>query len=829
MRAIERQAGPADASRRARVLTAFGANPRLRPIAAVAALLAIAALGAFATSGLGRAERRVLRLHETASTSYGAAGRASDIFARLRATEARRGQAADRDGRSARDGQATNLQATALQHSLISELGVMLGRDTPLRTGQAAAQVRDAILLWLESAQAASDDADAGQAERDRRAAIVADKFALLTAALNADAAAARTGMAETLTEQRRLAAGAVAAMLLLAALAARLAARRRDGSVEAAAGVRAPFPEPDAVPDAGHAIMTGRIETAEAQASRLGAENRTLQAALDEMSQGLCLYDTDRKLSVANRRYGEIYRLEPGSIRAGMSALDVLECSIAAGNHPGRTMADLLAETGRPFVEDEQAPYIQELGDGRAIQIRGRITGDGKIVATYEDVTERWHAEARIAHMARHDTLTQLPNRVLLGERIEGAITQASRDSGFAVFCLDLDNFKQVNDTLGHAVGDELLRAVAHRLAACLREVDTVARLGGDEFAIVQAGVEGPNDAIILARRVIDVVSAPYDLTDHAVTVGVSIGIALAPRDGLAADRLMKNADVALYRAKGEGRGTFRFFETEMDARLQARRLFEIDLRAAVAEEAFELYYQPIYDLRQNRICGFEALLRWNHPTRGRVSPVEFIPLAEEIGLIVPLGEWVMRRACAQASLWPDELKVAVNVSPAQFQSAQLIDVVRSSLAQSGLPARRLELEITESVLLVNGNATIAILHALRTIGARISMDDFGTGYSSLSYLRSFPFDKMKIDKSFIRDLALEIGSDFIVRTVISLGSSLGMTMTAEGVETEEQLARLREEGCDEVQGFLFSPPVPAAQVPALLTKWNEGARAAA
>ena len=265
------------------------------------------------------------------------------------------------------------------------------------------------------------------------------------------------------------------------------------------------------------------------------------------------------------------------------------------------------------------------------------------------------------------------------------------------------------------------------------------------------------------------------------------------------------------------------------MDTRLQARRLLEIDLRAAVAEAAFELHYQPIYDLRQERICGFEALLRWNHPTRGRVSPMDFIPLAEEIGLIVPLGEWVLRRACADASLWPDDLKVAVNVSPAQFQSAQLIDVVRTSLGESGLLAQRLELEITESVLLVNGNATIAILHALRTIGARISMDDFGTGYSSLSYLRSFPFDKMKIDKSFIRDLTQENGSGFIVRTVINLGSSLGMTMTAEGVETEEQLARLREENCDEVQGYLFSPPVPLAQVPSLLEKWNKPQQAAA
>jgi predicted signal transduction protein with EAL and GGDEF domain len=373
------------------------------------------------------------------------------------------------------------------------------------------------------------------------------------------------------------------------------------------------------------------------------------------------------------------------------------------------------------------------------------------------------------------------------------------------------------------------LLRAVAHRLRACLREVDTVARLGGDEFAVIQAGVGGPADAATLAQRILDVVSAPYALTHHSVIVGVSIGIALAPGDGLEAERLMQCADVALYRAKGDGRGVYRFFEAEMDVRLQARRSLELDLRAAFEAEAFDLHYQPIYDLAQERICGFEALLRWTHPTRGRVSPAEFVPLAEEIGLIVPLGEWVLRRACREAVGWPEGLKVAVNVSAAQFTSSALIGTVKAALAESGLPARRLELEITESVLLVNGSATVAILHGLRDLGVRIAMDDFGTGYSSLSYLRSFPFDKMKVDQSFTRDLTVEQGSDFIVRAVVSLAASLGMTTTAEGVETPEQLAWLREEGCDEVQGYLFSPPVPASALPALLDLWNGRKRRAA
>ena len=553
------------------------------------------------------------------------------------------------------------------------------------------------------------------------------------------------------------------------------------------------------------------------------------LHAALDTLSLGFLLYDRDHRLLVVNRRYHEIYRLPPGAVTPGMPALEVLRRNVIAENLSDSSEAEQVAEIGALMGADAVPTQIQHLADGRVVAIEIQPIDGGGFVAIYEEATERWNAEARIAHMARHDAVTDLPNRVLLRERIEGAITQARRDTGFAVLCLDLDNFKQVNDTLGHAVGDELLQAVAHRLKACLREVDTVARLGGDEFAIIQTAVEAPADAATLAQRILDVVSAPYALTHHSVTVGVSIGIALAPGDGLEPERLMQCADVALYRAKGDGRGVFRFFEAEMDARLQARRSLELDLRAAFEAEAFDLHYQPIYDLAQERICGFEALLRWTHPVRGRVSPAEFVPLAEEIGLIVPLGEWVLRRACREAAGWPEGLKVAVNVSAAQFTSTALIATVKAALAESGLPACRLELEITESVLLVNGGATVAILHGLRDLGVRIAMDDFGTGYSSLSYLRSFPFDKMKVDQSFTRDLTVEQGSGFIVRAVVSLASSLGMTTTAEGVETPEQLAWLREEGCDEVQGYLFSPPVPASALPALLDTWNGRVRRAA
>ena len=582
------------------------------------------------------------------------------------------------------------------------------------------------------------------------------------------------------------------------------------------------------ALPDG--AGLTLLFDVTEARAHEAGLRERLsrLETALDTMPQGLLLYDSGHRLLAVNRRYHEIVRLPPGRIVPGMAAADVLRLNIDGGSHSEASVEDALAEAGA-LLRSDSTTQIQRLPDGRVVSVATHPLPHGGFAAIYEDVTERWQAEARIAHMARHDALTDLPNRLLLRERIEGAVTLARRDTGFAVLCLDLDNFKQVNDTLGHAVGDELLRAVAHRLRACLREVDTVARLGGDEFAVIQAGVEAPADARTLARRIIEVVSAPYTLTHHSVTVGVSIGIALAPADGLEPDRLMQCADVALYRAKADGRGVDRFFEAEMDARLQARRTLEIDLRAAFEAKAFELHYQPIYDIAAERICGFEALLRWTHPSRGRVSPAEFVPLAEEIGLIVPLGEWVLRQACRAAAAWPDDLKVAVNVSAAQFTSSALIATVRDALAESGLPARRLELEITESVLLVNGTATVAILHGLRGLGARIAMDDFGTGYSSLSYLRSFPFDKMKVDRCFIRDLTVEQGSGFIVRAVISLASSLGMTTTAEGVETPEQLRRLREEGCNEVQGYLFSPPVPASELPALLKAWNGSGRRAA
>ncbi|MGY3585397.1 diguanylate cyclase (GGDEF)-like protein [Bradyrhizobium sp. USDA 4341] len=574
---------------------------------------------------------------------------------------------------------------------------------------------------------------------------------------------------------------------------------------------------------EGGVVLVYSDISAMKQQKAELHETNLRLDAALTHMSQGLCLYNSEARLQVANRRFCEIFDISPELVVPGMTMEDVLSLSVAADNHGDQTVEDLLAERERSMAQHE-GNYLQHLSDGRIIAIAQRPTSDGGWLVTCEDVTEQQRAESQIAFMARHDALTRLPNRTLLAERIELAVAQVGRGSGFAVFCLDLDNFKQVNDTLGHPVGDELLCAVADRLNACVREVDTVARLGGDEFAVIQCGVQGGEEAERLARRIVECVGAPYELNGHRVVVGCSVGISMSPVDGSTGEKLLKNADVALYRAKMEGRGTWRFFEPAMDASLQRRRAIELDLREAMAKDEFSLYYQPLYDLHLDRICGFEALLRWHHPKRGMVAPDQFIPIAEEIGLIGPLGEWVLNRACEQAVTWPSEMKLAVNVSAVQFRDPDFIDVVVNGLAASKLSPRRLELEITESVFLANSSETLATLHKLKALGLRIALDDFGTGYSSLSYLRSFPFDKLKIDKSFVRDATATHGSKSIVRAVISLGRSLGMTTIAEGIETVEQLDHMRAEGCNEAQGFLFSHPVPVTEIAGKILELRNG-----
>ena len=422
---------------------------------------------------------------------------------------------------------------------------------------------------------------------------------------------------------------------------------------------------------------------------------------------------------------------------------------------------------------------------------------------------------------LALHDPLTGLPNRAFLTERLQQALDGVRQNKNLlAMLCLDLDRFKQVNDTLGHAVGDALLRAVAVRLRECIRKNDTVARLGGDEFAIIQTTLDTEEEAATLADRIVDALSRPYDLDGHQVVAGVSVGIALAPLDTTDAGHLLKMADLALYRAKADGRGIFRLFKSDMDISLQARRKLEFDLRRAVTLEQLELHYQPLVDLASGEVGAVEALVRWRHPERGLIPPDDFIPLAEETGLIKPIGAWVLNRACSDATQWPENIRVAVNISACQFKGAGLVSMVADALTAGALRPERLELEITETALLTDSEATIGILRELRAMGVKIAMDDFGTGYSSLGYLRSFPFDKIKIDRSFIADIESSPDCKAIIRAVTGLGTNLGMSTTAEGVETSGQLAQLRLEGCDQVQGYLFSRPVPAQDIAALLGK---------
>jgi len=575
---------------------------------------------------------------------------------------------------------------------------------------------------------------------------------------------------------------------------------------------------------DEGFIILCSDISHLKRQEKSLRETNLLLDAALENMSQGLALYDAQDRLEVFNRRFLEIFRLPRDRIKAGIAYREVLEVSVAHSNHPNKTVDQLLAEVSSYRNESIVRPHLYELSDGRVVSCLYTPTEDGRWVATFEDVTERQQAEAKIMHMARHDALTNLPNRVLFRDKMEQALDEGDK---LAVMFLDLDRFKSVNDSLGHPVGDALLCAVTERLQHVVRGADTVARLGGDEFAIVQSNAR-PTDASELAARVIEALLEPFEVQGNQLIIGTSIGIAMAPADGTEPDQLLRNADMALYRAKAEGRGTFHFFQPEMDAQMQERRRLELDLRKALLDDQFELYYQPLIDLASGEVDGFEALIRWNHPERGLISPDKFIPVAEEIGFIVPLGDWVLKQACRDAATWPDNLKVAVNLSAAQFRNQTLAISVVSALGQTGLAAARLELEITESVLLQDDRAVLDVLHQMRDLGVRICMDDFGTGYSSLSYLRSFPFDKIKIDRSFINELGKENDCVAIIRAVIGLGRSLGMITTAEGVETEAQAEILRAEGCGQVQGYLFSRPKPAAQIPSMLRQLSPRVRAA-
>jgi diguanylate cyclase (GGDEF)-like protein len=553
---------------------------------------------------------------------------------------------------------------------------------------------------------------------------------------------------------------------------------------------------------------------------ARLAQKNILIDAAINNMSQALLMFDSEGRLVVYNQRYIEMYQLPPDSVQAGKRLPELLRFRQMQGTFSGDP-EEYTKQLMATIARGESKSVVIELADGRTIAVANRPMADGGWVATHEDVTERRRTEMKIAHMAHHDALTDLPNRGLLRGRLAEAVTNLDPGERMAVFYLDLDNFKTINDTLGHQFGDELLKCVADRLCACVDSKATVARVGGDEFAVILSDLKHIADAAVMAQHICEAVRVPCELSGHSVLTETSIGIAVAPDDGTAPDELLKCADMALYRAKADGRGTYRFFEPGMDASIKARRALESELRRALVEGEFILHYQPILNLADNRISGCEALVRWQHPERGLIAPADFIPVAEEIGLIVPLGEWVLRKACAEAAHWPDDIKVAVNLSPIQMGNTKLVQTVISALASSGLPASRLELEITESVMMQNTEATLAALHRLHELGVKISMDDFGTGFSALSYLRLFPFHKLKIDRCFIGDLSNDAALA-IVRAVATMAKSLGMITTAEGVETAEQLEQVRLLGCGEVQGFYIGRPQPIDAIARLIADYS-------
>src|SRR5712671_6243425 len=557
--------------------------------------------------------------------------------------------------------------------------------------------------------------------------------------------------------------------------------------------------------------LVAKRTSELRSREEDLQAQNVRFDTAINNMTQGLLLFDSSQQIVVCNQRYIEMYGLSAGIVKPGCSFRDIIAHRKATGSFAGdvdeycaRTLQNIRLRNS----------MIVETRDGRSIQIVNEPLADGGWVATHEDITERRLAEEQIRHLAHYDALTNLPNRALFHEKLKQELARMAAGEQLAVLYIDIDEFKSVNDTLGHLIGDELLKSVAASLSQCVATTDFVARLGGDEFAIVQAAVKTPADVTALVTRVFDAIREPYECLGHQVTTDASIGIALAPQHGVDLDQILKNADLAMYAAKSAGRRTYRFFEPEMDARVRARRILEVELRQAITDAALEVYYQPCISLQDNRITGCEALLRWHHSERGMVPPAEFIPIAEETGLINQLGEWVLTTACAEAATWPEDIKLAVNVSPVQFKSGTFALKIVAALTASGLAANRLELEITEAVLIRDDEAALAVLHQLRAIGVRIALDDFGTGYSSLSYLQRFPFDKIKIDRCFVNDIAEPDGSSCIVQAVVNIAAVRHMTTTAEGVETQQQLELLRALGCAEMQGYLFSPAKPAAEI---------------
>jgi diguanylate cyclase (GGDEF)-like protein/PAS domain S-box-containing protein len=548
-----------------------------------------------------------------------------------------------------------------------------------------------------------------------------------------------------------------------------------------------------------------------------LKRQHRTLDVAVNHMTQALLFFDSSERLVFCNKQYLEMFGLSPDIVKPGSLFRDLVRHRKESGSFVGD-----VDQYCSSIIEERRAGKVSQKtlmsSDGRWIQVVNRPLAEGGWVSTLEDVTEQRRSEELTSRLAHYDTLTDLPNRALFLKRLNEEIQRCSEYNKLAVLFVDTDEFKSVNDTLGHHVGDELLRSIARNLQECLGAEETVARLGGDEFAVLASGVRNKEEVCALVGRVYEAIRRPHDCAGHQLRINASIGIAIAPGNGDTPDRILQNADLAMYEAKSSGRRAHRFFEVEMERKAKERRLLETELRDAIEADRIEVYYQPIVDLHHNTIVGCEALARWNHAERGFVSPADFITVAEQYGLIDELGDRVLRKACTEAATWPDHIKLAVNVSPVQFKSGVLTLRVISALAASGLSASRLELEITEAVLIADDEAALKALHELRALGVRVALDDFGTGYSSLSYLRRFPFDKIKIDRSFVCDLTTDGGSSALVRAVLAIASEHNMATTAEGVETEEQRDILRGLKCGQMQGFLFSAPLDSQSIRELL-----------
>jgi diguanylate cyclase (GGDEF)-like protein len=547
---------------------------------------------------------------------------------------------------------------------------------------------------------------------------------------------------------------------------------------------------------------------------------NLQLDAAINNMPLGLSMFDAHERLLVCNSRYSEMYDVPTELTRRGTAHCVLWEHRTKRGARHSET------RIGSANGEAQSSGMHIEFANGRTISVSRQPLKGGGWVSLHEDITERRRHEEKITHLARHDPLTGLANRVLFREQLEQSLQRLMRGQGFAVLCLDLDHFKSVNDTLGHPVGDALLKQVGQRLLGCVRHGDLVARLGGDEFAIIQANVRDPSQPESLAVRVVEAIGTAFEIDGNPISIGTSIGVTLAPRDGADADKLMQNADLALYRSKNAGRGVYAFFKTEMDEQLQSRRSLEIDLRRALAEETLELLYQPVFCLSSEQVLGFEALVRWQHPERGTIPAEECIAIAEEMGLMAEVGEWTLLNACAQAARWPERCKICINVSAVQFLKRNLIENVLQALALSGLPAHRLELELNETVLLQENQNALAMLHQLSQLGVRIVLDEFGTGYCSLANLTAFPFDAIKLDKALLADVQRREESRAIAQSVVALGGGLGMTTLAGGIENLDQLGLVRSWGCHCAQGNLLSPPVPAAEALRLLNETEPAAR---